>query len=87
MRLSSVALLEGGDADALADGEEVTLKNWGNVKIKTVVRDAGGKSSTWLELWQVNLICRRCCCVYMKECATAVALFVNAFYSSRTHAN
>lgn len=43
MRLSSVALLEGGDADALADGEEVTLKNWGNVKIKKIDRDADGE--------------------------------------------
>ncbi|CAN0244579.1 unnamed protein product [Pylaiella littoralis] len=45
MRLSSVALLEGGDADALADGEEITLKNWGNVKIKQIDRDAGGKAT------------------------------------------
>lgn len=44
MRLSSVALLEGGDADTLADGEEVTLKNWGNVKVKKIDRDAGGES-------------------------------------------
>lgn len=44
MRLSSVALLEGGDADALAEGEEVTLKNWGNVKIKKVDKDATGES-------------------------------------------
>ncbi|CAM9889371.1 unnamed protein product [Ectocarpus sp. 6 AP-2014] len=44
MRLSSVALLEGGDADALAEGEEVTLKNWGNVKIKKVDKDATGKA-------------------------------------------
>lgn len=44
MRLSSVALLEGGDADALAEGEEVTLKNWGNVKIKKVDKDTTGES-------------------------------------------
>lgn len=43
MRLSSVALLEGGDADTLAEGEEVTLKNWGNVKIGKVEKDDEGE--------------------------------------------
>ncbi|CAM9482206.1 unnamed protein product [Scytosiphon promiscuus] len=43
MRLSSVALLEGGDADGLAEGEEVTLKNWGNVKVTKIDKDADGK--------------------------------------------
>lgn len=42
MRLSSVALLEGGDADGLAEGEEVTLKNWGNVKVTKIDKDADG---------------------------------------------
>lgn len=45
MRLSSVVLLEGGDADGLAEGEEVTLKNWGNVKITKLDKDDGGESS------------------------------------------
>eukprot|EP00752_Nemacystus_decipiens_P004043 g3702.t1 len=43
MRLSSVALVEGGDADGLAEGEEITLKNWGNVKITKLDKDDGGK--------------------------------------------
>lgn len=42
MRLSSVGLLEGGDADGLAEGEEVTLKNWGNVKMTKIDKDSEG---------------------------------------------
>ena len=38
-----MVLLEGGDADSLAEGEEVTLKNWGNVKIKRVEKDDAGE--------------------------------------------
>ncbi|CAM9278404.1 unnamed protein product [Ascophyllum nodosum] len=45
MRLAPVVLLEGGDADSLAEGEEVTLKNWGNVKIKRVEKDDAGKAT------------------------------------------
>ena len=44
MRLAPVVLLEGGDADAVAEGEEVTLKNWGNVKVSKVEKDAAGES-------------------------------------------
>lgn len=44
MRLASVVLLEGGDADTLVEGEEVTLKNWGNVKIGKIDKDAAGES-------------------------------------------
>ena len=44
MRLAPVVLLEGGDADAIAEGEEVTLKNWGNVKVSKVEKDAAGES-------------------------------------------
>ncbi len=43
MRLSSVVLLEGGDADALVEGEEMTLKNWGNVKISKIDKGDGGE--------------------------------------------
>lgn len=43
MRLSSVVLLEGGDADALAEGEEITLKNWGNVKISKIDKGDDGE--------------------------------------------
>ncbi|CAM9258053.1 unnamed protein product [Choristocarpus tenellus] len=45
MRLSSVALVEGDDANGIEDGEEVTLKNWGNVKVSKVDRDARGKAT------------------------------------------
>ncbi|CAM9975917.1 unnamed protein product, partial [Laminaria digitata] len=45
MRLAPVVLLEGGDADAVAEGEEVTLKNWGNVKISKVEKDSAGKAT------------------------------------------
>lgn len=43
MRLSSVVLLEGGDADNVAEGEEVTLKNWGNVRVDKVEKDDAGE--------------------------------------------
>lgn len=43
MRLAPVVLLEGGDADAVAEGEEVTLKNWGNVKVSKIEKDAAGE--------------------------------------------
>lgn len=52
MRLSSIALLEGGDADGLVEGEEVTLKNWGNVKIVKLDKDDGGEPSQIDELFQ-----------------------------------
>lgn len=43
MRLSPVVLVEGGDADGLAEGEEITLKNWGNVKITKLDKDGSGE--------------------------------------------
>lgn len=43
MRLAPVALLEGGDAALIVEGEEVTLKNWGNVKVTKVDKDADGE--------------------------------------------
>lgn len=45
MRISSIALLEGGDADGLAEGEEITLKNWGNVKISKLDKNDSGEPS------------------------------------------
>lgn len=38
-----MALLEGGDAETIAEGEEVTLKNWGNVKVTKVDKDPDGE--------------------------------------------
>lgn len=43
MRLAPVVLLEGGDADKVAEGEEVTLKNWGNVRVNKVETDDAGE--------------------------------------------
>ncbi|CAM9450199.1 unnamed protein product [Discosporangium mesarthrocarpum] len=45
MRLSSLVLVEGDDANQIEDGEEVTLKNWGNVKVTKVDRDAQGRAT------------------------------------------
>lgn len=43
MRLAPVVLLEGGDAELMVEGEEVTLKNWGNVKVTRVEKDTDGE--------------------------------------------
>lgn len=60
MRLSSVALLEGDDANEMRDGEEITLKNWGNVKISRIERGDGGTyASRHAKYWPLSPPCAR----------------------------
>lgn len=44
MRLAPVVLVEGDDANEMKESEEVTLKNWGNVKINSIDRNKAGES-------------------------------------------
>lgn len=68
MRVASIALLEGGDADGLAEGEEVTLKNWGNVKVTKLDKDDSGKSS------QSSLSQTKCFSAYPRFCHQIILL-------------
>ncbi|CAN0072889.1 unnamed protein product, partial [Sphacelaria rigidula] len=45
MRLAPVVLVEGDDANEMKESEEVTLKNWGNVKINSIDRNKAGKAT------------------------------------------
>ena len=42
LRLSKTVLLEGSDANAVAEGQLITLMRWGTVKITAVEKDADG---------------------------------------------
>lgn len=46
MRLGSVVIIEGDDANIMTEGEEVTLKNWGNVRITKLERNESGERAT-----------------------------------------
>jgi len=45
VRFSKTMLLECFDADSFAEGEEITLMDWGNAFVKKVTRDASGKTT------------------------------------------